>query len=75
MYLLPNKMEKKNKEDYTTFVAQHTFATDVVWSSLSFFFCHVWVLFIPILFLYFGSSLHDFSFERKFLPLVYNNHM
>ena len=29
--------KKKDKEDYTASVAQHIFATDVVWSSLSFF--------------------------------------
>ena len=36
--LLPNVVKKKDKEDYTTIVAQHILATDVVQSSLSFFF-------------------------------------
>ena len=80
--LLPNMAKKNDKEDYTTYVARHIFATDVVQSSLSFFFAMFGSrvtqgVFIPILFPYFLQVLpYMTNFYRNFFtpnssPLAY----
>ena len=75
--LLPNMEKKKDKEDYTTSVARHIFATDVVQSSSSFFFSMFGSrvalgAFIPTLFLYFLQAFPYMTliFTEIFLPLV-----
>ena len=70
--LLPNMAKKKDKEDYTTSVAQHILQLmQCSLSCLSFSPCSVAgqsrvLSFPPCFCTFYRSSLHDFSFYTKF---------